>query len=74
MVFDDEFYTVPFMREGNIPPNWTDLVQQSSQRGVTDNIDLKGTWFTTDFEEYNSKTPSHKLIIATENNNKMLTL
>ena len=29
VVFDDEFSTVPFMREGKIPPNWTDLVQCS---------------------------------------------
>ena len=41
MVFDDEFYTVPLLREVTIPPNWTDFVQHSPQIGATDNIDLK---------------------------------
>ena len=35
------------MREGTIPPNWTDLVQRSSQSVTTENIELKNTWFTT---------------------------
>ena len=52
VVFDDEFSTVPFMREGKIPPNWTDLAQCSSQSREPDNIDLKYTWFTIYLEEY----------------------
>ena len=43
VVFDDEFFTVPFMREGIIPPNLTDLVQHSSQISAPDNIDLTDT-------------------------------
>ena len=30
LVFDNDFSTVPFMREGTIPPNWIDLVQRRS--------------------------------------------
>ena len=45
VLFDDELSTVPFMKEGTIPPNWTDLVQRSSQSGSPDNIDLRDTWF-----------------------------
>ena len=56
VVFADEFYTVPFMREGTMPPNWTDLVQRSSQSGAPENIDLKDTWFTIDPEENTRKT------------------
>ena len=41
VVFDDEFYTVPFMRKVKIPLNWTDLVQCISQRGELDYIDLR---------------------------------
>ena len=52
VVFDDEFYTVPFMREGTIPPNWTDLVQRSSRSGAPENIDYEYTWFTPDIEKY----------------------
>ena len=54
-MFDDEFYTVPFMREGTILPNWTDLVQRISQIYAPENIDLKGTWLTPDIEEYHIK-------------------
>ena len=70
MVFEDEFYTVKFMREGKIPSNWTDLVQCSSHRGATESTDLKDTWFTPYLEEYPIKTPIHKLIITPDNNNK----
>ena len=51
MVFDDEFYTVTFMREGTILTNWTDLVKLISKSGAPDNIDLKDTWFTPNLEE-----------------------
>ena len=58
------------MREGTIPPNWTDLVQRSSQSGTTENIELKNTWFTTYHEEDNSKPQVtfrelHKIIMRT---------
>ena len=50
VVFNDEFYTVPFMREVTIPPNWTDLVHLISQSDAPDNIDFKDTWFIPDIE------------------------
>ena len=64
VVFDDEFPTVPFMREGLIPSNWTDIVQHRSKRGSTENINLNDTWFTKDIEEDRCETPSHKLSVA----------
>ena len=51
MVFDDDFYAVSFMREGTIPPNWTDFVQRRSESGAPDNNYPKDTWFTPDIEE-----------------------
>ena len=62
------------MREGKIPPNWTDIVQLISQSGAPYNIDLKNTWFAHDLEEDTSETPSRDPIISPDNNNKMLTL
>ena len=50
-MFDGEFPTVPFVREEQIPPNWTDLVQRSSQISVPKNIDLEDNWSTPDLEE-----------------------
>ena len=64
MVLDDEFYTVPFMREGAIPQNWTDLVQLSSQNGTPENIELKNTWLTPDLEEEPRKNSNHVQRVA----------
>ena len=50
VVFDNEFSTVTFIREGTISPNWTYLVQCSSQSGAPKNIDLRYTFFTLDPE------------------------
>ena len=51
VVFNDEFSTVPFMREGTKPPIWIDLVQRISKSVSTENIDPKDTWFTPDLGE-----------------------
>ena len=56
VVFHDEVSTVPFIREGKIPPNRTDLVQRNSQSGAKESIDLKDTWLTPELEEYPRKT------------------
>ena len=66
MVFDNEFFTVPFMREVTITPNWTYILQRSSHSGAMDNIDLKNTCFTTDIDEDPRKNPSHKTSVAPE--------
>ena len=59
VVFDYEFSKVPLMRDGKIPPNWTDLVQHISQSGSENNIDLKDTWFTLYLEKDPIKIPTH---------------
>ena len=50
VAFDDDFFKVTLIREGTVPPNWTDLVQCSSQISATENIYDRDTWFTTDLE------------------------
>ena len=47
------------MREGTIPPNWTDLVQGIPQSCAQENIELKDTWLTPDLEEDPIETPTH---------------
>ena len=73
VVFDNEFSTVKFIREGTIQPNWSYAVQQISQSDAKDNIDLKDTCFTPDLEEYPRKTPRNETIVVptTENKNNM---
>ena len=72
MVSDDEFSTIPFMREGSIPPNLKDPVQLRSHRTAPENIHLKNTWFNTYIGQDTSETLSHELNIATDNNNNTL--
>ena len=55
------------MREGKIHPNWTGLVQRSSQSVAPENIDLKDNWFIPDIEEYPRETTSHNPSVAPEN-------
>ena len=45
VVFDDTFSTVPFMREGTIPPNWAELVRNSTEIATDENFDIAKTWF-----------------------------
>ena len=61
------------MREGTIPPNFTDIVQLSSQIVASDHIYLQDTWFTPDLEEDPRKTSSLNLSVAPDNNNKIIT-
>ena len=64
--FNDEFSTVPFMKEGTIPPNWKDLVQRISQSCAQNDIDRKDTWFNLDLEEDNIKTPTYVPRVTSE--------
>jgi hypothetical protein len=44
IVFDNEFSTVAFMRNGEIPPHWSALVQQSAELATDEEFDLATTW------------------------------
>ena len=48
-------YTVTFMKEGIIPPNWTNIVKHISQSGAPEYVDLKYIWYTPYLEEYPRK-------------------
>ena len=74
VAFDDEFYTVPFMREGTIHTKWTYLVQRSSQSVTPENIDVKDTLSTPDIEEDPSEKTTNAPRVALENNRIMITL
>ena len=72
MVFDDEFSTVPFMREGTIPTILTDHEQLGSQSTAPENIHNNNTWFTSYLEEDTNETLSREPNIATDNINNTL--
>jgi hypothetical protein len=44
LVFDDEFATVPFMNNGEVPALWSDLVQKSSASCTDEDFDLATSW------------------------------
>ena len=45
VVFDDNFSTVPNLRTGTVPDNWSHLVQHSRQKCFDGFYDVTKTWF-----------------------------
>ena len=45
LVFDDNFETVPHLRAGTVPDNWSDLVTNSREKSTEGFYDIKKTWF-----------------------------
>ena len=45
VVFDDQFTTVPHMRNLTVPPDWERLVRHSRELVTTERFDLTKTWF-----------------------------
>jgi len=44
VIFDDEFTTVPYMRSGEVPPHWSELVAKSAELATDEDFDLATTW------------------------------
>ena len=44
VTFDDKFVTVPFLRSGDIPPSWSDLVHHNTESATDEAFDLSTTW------------------------------
>ena len=45
VVYDDRFSIVHHMRHLTVPPNWSQLVQNSSELVTTEQYDPTNTWF-----------------------------
>ena len=45
VVYDDQFSTVHHMCDLKVPPNWPQLVKNSSELVTTEQYDLTKTWF-----------------------------
>ena len=45
VVYDDQFSTFHHMCDLTVPPNWAQLVQNSSKLVTTEQYDLTKTWF-----------------------------
>ena len=47
-IFDNLFTTVAYTKKSEVPPNWTKLVEKSSERVTDEDNDLAKTWLFPD--------------------------
>ena len=50
VVFDDLFMTVASMKKNEVPPNWTELNEKSSERVTDEDYNLAKTWLFLNVE------------------------
>jgi hypothetical protein len=50
MVFDDLFTAVAYMKKSEVPPNWTELNEKSSERVTDEDYNLAKTWLFLNVE------------------------
>ena len=55
------------MRQGTIPPNWTDIVQLITKNDTPDNIEIKDNRFNPTLEEDPRKNTRHEPIVTPDN-------
>ena len=51
VVFDDDFTTVPYMKRGEIPPNWEDLYNENRELATDEDYDLAKSWFNSQADD-----------------------
>ena len=57
VVFDDQFTTVPYMKNGEVPPHWEELVNSHSESVTDEKIELANTWAETLSPDMTEDTP-----------------
>lgn len=65
VVFDDTFSTVPYMREGTVPPHWAELVRNSTEMATDKDFDLSRLWFEGE-EDPSETSPTDLPIVSQE--------
>ncbi len=48
VVFDDFFSTISYMNQSKIPPNWSELVEKSTEQATDKDFELAKTWLFPD--------------------------
>ena len=59
VVFDDNFSTVPYMKEGKIPENWDELYNYSRELATEENYDLAESWFRDQTDDSDKEPFGH---------------
>ena len=57
VVFDDEFSTITYMEEGTVPPNWSDLVEHSSELATNQDYNLAEIWLASKSNSLTEEMP-----------------
>ena len=73
VVFEDDFYTVPYMKAGTLPPNWEDLVKYSSEMATTKDVNLADTRLNIQSTEGATDQLSDPSEIVTDNKKRTRT-
>ena len=58
IIFDDNFTTVPYMNEHQVPPNWSNLVANSRELVTDEQFDLAKTWLASSMSQEQEATTS----------------
>jgi len=56
IIFDDNFTTVPYMNENQVPPNWSNLVANSRELVTDEQFDLAKTWLASSMSQEQEAT------------------
>ena len=70
VVFDNKFSTVPFMRNNEIPPNWKELVEKSSQTFTDESYDLAKIWSNHTFNNVDNVDDTSDMDILNGSSNE----
>ena len=58
IVFDDHFSTIPHLRSGSTPPDWVNMVRDSSEKVTDEMYRLSEVWFSGDSVTVHDATSS----------------
>jgi len=68
VVFDDHFTTVPFMEKNEVPPHWSKLIENSSEKVTEEHYELAKTWLFPDPEPGDISMPERNQTVSNNEN------
>ena len=63
LVFDEIFETVPHLRAGTVPENWSDLVTNSREKSTEGFYDITKKWFDGEVD-ITADSPATSILIV----------
>eukprot|EP00957_Ditylum_brightwellii_P079551 6048773-Ditylum_brightwellii.AAC.1 len=53
LVFDDKYISVSYLDSSEVPPHWTQLVAEYSNRSMKEAFNMKSLWYEGEKDQYN---------------------